>query len=287
MYTTKSAFSDQQITDPWLPLIYRVSEVEHENRDITTLVLVPDEEEAIEPLQPGQFSMLYAFGVGEIPISVSSVLRKPPQIIHTVQNVGEVSRTIFEAKEGDIFGVRGPFGPPWPTEMAKGKDVIIMAGGLGIAPLRPLIEQLIRERGEYKNINVLYGTRNTKTILFYTDIISWQADPHINFQITVDYAYQSWRGHVGVVTSLVEKADFDPENTIAFVCGPEVMMRFSAQELCKQGIAEEAIYLSMERNMKCGFGHCGHCQYGPYFVCKDGPVFQYPQIKHYLKLKEI
>lgn len=287
MYTTEKSSTYKQSTDPWIPLIYRVTEVEHENRNITTLNMEPDGNEAIEPLRPGQFSMIYAFGVGEIPISVSSILKKRPQIIHTVQNVGEVSKNICKANVGDVFGIRGPFGPPWPTEMAKGKDIIIMSGGLGIAPLRPLIEQIIQERGQYRNVNVLYGTRNTKTILFYTDIISWQADPDINFQITVDYSYQNWRGNVGVVTSLVDKARSDPENTIAFVCGPEVMMRFGVKALLDKGIAEDSIYLSMERNMKCGFGHCGHCQYGPYFVCKDGPVFQYPQIKRYLKLKEI
>jgi NAD(P)H-flavin reductase len=287
MFTTKHSTQYKSATDPWIPFIYRVIEAEYENPNITTLVLEPEGHDAIEDLRPGQFSMLYAFGVGEIPISVSSILRKSPQITHTIQNVGEVSKTICHAKEGDIFGVRGPFGPPWPTEMAKGKDIIIMAGGLGIAPLRPLIEQILQERGEYNHVNVLYGTRNTKTILFYTDIISWQADRHVNFQITVDYAYQNWRGHVGVVTSLVDKAQYDPKNTVAFVCGPEVMMRFSVQALREKGIPEDSIYLSMERNMKCGFGHCGHCQYGRYFVCKDGPVFQYPDIKRYLKIKEI
>jgi NAD(P)H-flavin reductase len=201
--------------------------------------------------------------------------------------VGPVSHKCFNLEIGDKIGVRGPFGTQWPLEAAKGKDVLIMAGGVGIAPLRPLIESIANERYLYKRVNVLYGSRNPHSILFHTDVISWQSDPLINFQVTVDQSQRNWRGNVGVVTSLLNLGSFNPADTVAYVCGPEIMMRFSVYALIDAGVAEENIYVSMERNMKCGIGHCGHCQWGPLFVCKDGPVFSYPDIKTYLTINEL
>jgi len=271
----------------WTPVLYKIVNKQIENDDLATLWMEPDGDLAIDPLQPGQFNMLYAYGVGEIPISVSSLLSPYPQISHTVQSVGAVSDAIFKLKVGDQIGVRGPFGTAWPVEEAKYKDVIIMAGGVGFAPLRPIIEAIAEQRDDYGEVNFLYGTRDPGSILFHQDVISLQSDQSINFQITVDHSFMNWRGNVGVVTTLIEKAEFDPKNTIAYVCGPEIMMRYGAYALLDAEIPGSNIYVSMERNMKCAIGHCGHCQYGPLFICKDGPVFPYPAIKDYLNIREL
>jgi NAD(P)H-flavin reductase len=208
-------------------------------------------------------------------------------ITHTIQDVGAISHACCELSVGDEVGIRGPFGNPFPVEDAKFKDVIILAGGVGFAPLRPMIEYIAYNRDDYGEVNFLYGTRDPSGILFHQDVISLQSDPSINFQITVDHSYKNWRGNVGVVTSLLDKAEFDPKNTMAFVCGPEIMMRYGTYELIDWEIPEDNIFLSMERNMKCALGHCGHCQYGPHFVCKEGPVFSYPSIRKYLNILEI
>ena len=249
-------YSDQRLMTP---LLYRVVDKITENPKLVTLSLEP-EDQPIEPVAPGQFNMLYAFGIGEIPISVSSIIKPHPTIMHTVQDVGMVSKAVCKLHVDDVIGVRGPFGRPFPIEEAKFKDIIIMAGGVGFAPLRPLIEYIAMNRDDYGEVNFLFGTRDPDNIFFYKDIISLQSDPSINFQITVDHTFTSWRGNVGVVTNLVEKAEFDPENTVAFVVGPEIMMRYGIYSLQDAFIPDENIFLSMERNMKCGVGHCGHCQ---------------------------
>ena len=274
-------------SDSRIPLKYTIVSKKTENEGLFTFEMEPSTDHAIEPLKPGQFNMIYAFGMGEIPISVSSLNVQYPKIIHTIQDVGAVSKAICNSKVGAVLGVRGPFGSTWENKASKGKDIIIMAGGVGFAPLRPLIESIIKDRSSYNRVNVLYGTRSPDNILFHQDVISLQSNPDINFQVTVDHAFSNWYGHVGVVTTLIDSAVFDPENTIAYVCGPEVMMRFGIQALSSKGIADENIFLSMERNMKCAIGHCGHCQYGPLFVCKDGPVFNYSNIKSYLNIREL
>ncbi len=273
--------------DIWMPLPYSVVKKETENDDLFTFTLAPMTEEKIAPMLPGQFNMLYAFGIGEIPISVSSIEDGSDHLIHTVQNVGAVSQAICNLKVGEQVGVRGPFGTEWPAEIADGKDVLIIAGGVGFAPLRPLIETFSQNRERINHLNILYGTRSPENIIFHKDVISMQSNPDINFQITVDHAYSSWQGNVGVVTTLVDKAEFDPKNTIAYVCGPEIMMRYAAMACLAAQIPEDQMYLSMERNMKCATGFCGHCQYGLFFVCKDGAVFKYPQIKPYLNVQEL
>ncbi|MDH3710425.1 MAG: FAD/NAD(P)-binding protein [Cyclobacteriaceae bacterium] len=273
--------------DIWLPLLYTVKEKKTENRGIVTLTLAPSAEEAIEPMEPGQFNMLYAFGIGEIPISISSLWNLQSTLVHTIQDVGAVSKAFCDLSTGDQVGVRGPYGTRWPLNKAKNKDVIILAGGVGMVPLRPLIERILNDRSRYGKLNVLFGARSPENIIFHQDIISWQADPTLNFQITVDHAYSNWRGHVGVVTYLIEEANFDPENTIAFICGPEIMMRYAVHACLDANVPTDHIFLSIERNMKCATGFCGHCQYGPFFVCKDGAVFSYPQVKIYLNIAEL
>lgn len=291
MYITEEKqtkkISYRSASDPMYPIPYRVVEKRTENTDLITLVLEPAGQEAIEPLLPGQFNMLYLFGIGEIPISVSSLLANHPRITHTIADVGPVSHACCQLNVGDQLGVRGPFGSAFPVDEAKFKDVIILAGGVGFAPLRPMIEYIANNRDDYGEVNFLYGTRDPSGILFHQDIISLQSDPSINFQITVDHSFKNWRGNIGVVTNLIDKAEFDPNNCMAFVCGPEIMMRYGTYALIDAGIPEENIFLSMERNMKCAIGHCGHCQYGPLFVCKEGPVFNYPVIKKYVNIAEI
>jgi len=190
-------------------------------------------------------------------------------------------------KRGSVIGVRGPFGNGWPVEEAKGRDVLVVAGGIGLAPLRPVLYQLIARRGEYGRVVVLYGTRTPSDILFQRELEQWRARFDLEVGVTVDRALMDWRGNVGVVTTLIPKAPFDPRNTIAMVCGPEVMMRFTVWELQKLGLTLDRIFISMERNMKCAIGFCGHCQFGPYFVCKDGPIFRYDRVKGLLEVREI
>jgi NAD(P)H-flavin reductase len=236
---------------------------------------------------PGQFNMLTAFGVGEIPISLSGDAAEPGRLIHTIRAVGPVSTALAHLGPGDMLGLRGPFGTAWPMADAAGRDVVVVAGGLGLAPLRPALYRLLAERERYGQIVLLYGTRSPSDILFRGEIGTWRRRLDIDIEVTVDHAAQDWRGHVGVVTTLIPRASFDPMHAIALVCGPEVMMRFVIAALRDAGIDDEAIYLSMERNMKCAVGFCGHCQFGSMFVCRDGPVFRYDRVRDRLGLKEI
>ncbi|MEM7551593.1 MAG: FAD/NAD(P)-binding protein [Bacteroidota bacterium] len=290
MYTTKEYKVKEEaseIESPWVPIPYKVTSKKMENRKLMTFAFEPARQKRIEPIKPGQFNMLYAFGVGEIPISVSSLFQTEHKLVHTIQDVGAVSHAINGLSINDNLGIRGPFGTCWPIENARGKDLIIMAGGVGLCPLRPVIETVMNKRDQFGDVNVLYGTRNPDGIIYHEDIIYWQSDPSVNLLITVDHAFSKWHGNVGVVTHLVNKAKFDPENTVAFVCGPEVMMRFGAYALLEHGISDENIFVSMERNMKCAIGFCGHCQYGPHFICKDGAVFNFNSIKPHLKIHEL
>jgi NAD(P)H-flavin reductase len=277
----------ESVSDNWVAIPYEVVKRQMENDDLITLTLEPVTDQRIEPMMPGQFNMLYAFGVGEIPISVSSLYEEYPQIVHTIQDVGAVSKACCSLHIGDQLGVRGPFGTSWPIDEAQYKDVLIIAGGVGIAPLKPLIESILKQRDLFGEVNVLYGTRSPDNILFHKDIISWQSDPSINFQITVDHAFSNWHGNVGVVTHLIDKADFKPDNTVAFFCGPEIMMRYGVYACIDAEVDEDNIYVSMERNMKCAIGHCGHCQFGPMFVCKDGAVFPYLSVKPFMNIREL
>jgi len=225
--------------------------------------------------------------VGEIPISISGDPAKRKPLVHTTRAVGTVSKAMRELKSGDMIGVRGPFGSHWPIELARGKDVVIVAGGIGLAPLRSTMYQVTAEREKYNKVVLLYGARTPADILYRRELERWRAHFDLEVYITVDRATGAWHGSVGVVTKLVPRAPFDPFNTVALVCGPEIMMRFTAAELAKRGIAAEHIYVSMERNMKCALGFCGHCQYGPNFVCRDGPVFQYSRVQSLLTKGEI
>jgi NAD(P)H-flavin reductase len=221
---------------------------------------------------PGQFNMLTAFGVGEAAISMSGDPAAGP-LIHTIRAVGPVSRALTELRSGEPIGVRGPFGVGWPMAAAEGKDVALY--------------RLLGQRARYGRVTLLLGSRRPEDIVFRHEVESWRGRFDIDVEVTVDHAGADWRGHVGIVTTLIARLELDPAKTIAMVCGPEVMMRFVAMALCDRGIAEESVFLSMERNMKCAIGHCGHCQLGPTFICRDGPVFTYRRLKPLLGVKEL
>ena len=272
--------------DPMLPRPFIVTQTRQDTRDTYTLVLEPIDGEPLA-FEAGQFTMLHAFGVGEAPISISGDPAKPGRLEHTIRNVGGVTRALATAPPGTVLGVRGPFGTGWDVTTGKGKDVVIVAGGIGLAPLRPAILQLVAERDDYGRVVLLYGARTPEDILFTDDLHRWQKESGIVVETTVDNAQHAWRGRVGLVTQLVPRAGFDPWDSLALVCGPEVMMRYAAQALADRGVAGERLRLSMERNMKCGIGLCGHCQYRELFLCVDGPVLTYERLAPLMARSEL
>jgi len=270
-----------------LPDLYRIQRLRMETDDTFTLEMVPEGDHARFSFLPGQFNMLYVFGVGEVPISISSDPSSAPTIQHTTRVVGTVTKAMGDLKPGDSIGIRGPFGTHWPVEQSTDRDILIVAGGIGLAPLRPALFWLMSHREQYRKVVLLYGTRSPEDILYRHELEHWRGKFDLEIQVTVDRAASTWRGNVGVVTTMIPRAPFDPSNTTAFICGPEVMMLFTVMELRKRGVAADRTFLSMERNMKCGIGWCGHCQFGPVFVCKDGPVFRLDTIERILGKVEI
>lgn len=268
-----------------VPRRYRVEAVRPELVDTVSLELAPPTGEA-PAFEPGQFNMLYAFGVGEAAISVSGDPATRARIVHTVRAVGPVSQALADLAVGATVGVRGPFGHGWPTSAARGRDLLLVAGGLGLAPLRPALLRVLADRAHYGRVVLLVGMRAPREILFRTALEAWAARADLEVEVTVDRGDPGWSGHVGVVTSLIPRLALDPRATSAFVCGPEVMMRHTADGLLTVGLAPGQIYVSMERNMKCAIGHCGHCQFGPMFVCKDGPVLQFDRVARWLPIRE-
>ena len=275
----------QHPADPMVPRVALVTRARRELSDVWTLDIDPGVN-AFD-FAPGQFNMLYAFGVGEAAISISGDASEPDRLVHTIRAVGKVSEALARLKPGDALGLRGPFGVGWPVEPAEGADVVIIAGGLGLAPLRPSIYHVLANRDRYGRVVLLNGAREPSGILFRREVERWRTRFDVEVEVTVDRADQDWRGNVGVVTTLIPRATFDPAHTIAMVCGPEIMMRFAAIELEKAGVAAESIYLSMERNMKCAIGQCGHCQFSSDFVCRDGPVATYARLGRLMSLREI
>lgn len=271
--------------DPMLPRPYRVVRVRRELSDTATLELEPLEGSR-PPFAPGQFNMLYAFGVGEIAISISGSVGAE-RFVHTVRNVGAVSGAITRLKAGAAVGVRGPFGTSWPLEQAHGADVVFVAGGLGLAPLRPAIHHVLANRPRFGRVAILFGSRHPKELLYRREVEQWRRRLDLDIQVTVDHADADWHGNVGVVPALIRRVAFDPHDSIALVCGPEIMMRFTASALRDAGVVADRIYLSMERNMKCAVGLCGHCQFGPTFVCKDGAVMRFDRIANILAMREL
>ena len=275
------------VMQPMVPSPHRILKVRRETGDVFTIETQPQAGESDFPFTPGQFNMVYVFGVGEVPLSISGDPARTKTLTHTVRGVGWVTRALQGMKKGDMIGVRGPFGNPWPMEVAPGNDVMVIAGGVGLAPVRPVIYQLLAEREKYGKISVLYGARSPDDILYGKELEKWRGRFDLEVEVSVDSAQRGWMGNVGVVTQLIPKVVSDPENTLAMICGPEIMMRFTIKELQKQGMSDTSIYLTMERNMKCAIGFCGHCQFGPQFICKDGPVFRYDRIRNIFGKREI
>jgi len=266
---------------PLTPRPARVLGRRRETRDSTTIWLEP----IGAPWLPGQFNMLYAFGAGEVPISISGDPARPDRLVHTVRSVGLASAALCRLRRGQYAGVRGPFGSTWPLVEARGRDVLVVAGGLGLAPLRPVVYELCRHRRDYGRVALLYGARTPPDLLFTRELERWRS--RIDVMVTVDSAAPGWTGDVGVVGSLLSRAAFDPAGAVAMVCGPEVMMRFALADLRELGVPEPATWISMERNMHCAVGLCGHCQLGPAFVCRDGPVFRADAVAWALRVREV
>jgi NAD(P)H-flavin reductase len=273
--------------DPMVPVLYRVARVQQELADTYTMELTPPDGEPMRPFLAGQFNMLYAFGVGEIPISISGDPTSHGSLVHTTRGVGMASRALCAVALGDVVGVRGPFGTPWPLDVAAGQNIVLVAGGIGLAPLRPALYAILAQRERYGSVSLLYGARSPDELLFRHEVEHWRSRLDLDVYVTVDRAASEWRGSVGVVTKLIPRVAIEPEKTVALVCGPEIMMRFTASELVKRGVSLDRLYVSMERNMKCAVGLCGHCQFGPHFICKDGPVFAYSRVQALLTEAEV
>lgn len=265
------------------PLRYRVAEARTETADTVTLRLTPASTPITTP-EPGQFTMLYAFGIGEIPISLSGI--DGDDLIQTIRAVGAVSKYLHDRRPGDYVGVRGPFGTGWGVPAATGTDLVIMGGGIGLAPLRPVIRHAMAHRHRYHRITVLAGARTPEDLLFPDEYAAWEG-AGIDVAATVDRAGSGWTGHVGVITMIAAGVVADPARTLAMVCGPEVMMRFCARTLLDAGVAPARIRVSLERNMQCGDALCGHCQLGPLLVCRDGPCVGYDVAEPLISCREL
>jgi anaerobic sulfite reductase subunit B len=269
---------------PMRPARYVVAGRHAETYDTVTLMLRPVGN-PIQPPQPGQFTMLYAFGVGEVPVSISG-FHRGEVLVQTVRAVGAVTRALCAAVPGDMIGVRGPFGTDWRLSLADGRDVLIVAGGIGLAPLRPVVLAALDQRARYDRVVLLVGARSPDDLIFTRELETW-SKRGADVRVTVDHGQPGWDGHVGLVTGLIEHAVDDPAGAAAFVCGPEIMMRLSADMLVRCGIPAADIRVSLERNMRCGAALCGHCQLGPLLLCRDGPVVSYAEAAPLVTIKEL
>ncbi len=278
----KAATKDAMEPNPYLIQRFR-----KESHDTFTLELVSENGNGGFWFEPGQFNMLYTYGTGEVPISISGDPKDQSKIVHTIRAYGSVTSKMRILKKGDIIGVRGPFGNGWPIEKLRGRDILLVAGGIGVAPLRPVLYHILSKRDQYGRVVLLYGERTPGDLLFRKQLEEWRGRFDLEIDVTVDSAREGWRGNVGFVTTLIPRTAFDATRTFAMICGPEIMMYYTIQELKAKGLEEGQIFISMERNMKCGVGFCGHCQVGPIFVCKDGPVFPYTQVKPLFRKREM
>lgn len=270
--------------DALLPAVWEVLGRRRETDDTVNLEIAPVGGDP-PPFAPGQFHMLSIFGAGEAAISLSGGRgdlgpkthgeRRVHR--HTIRDVGAVTHALCALEPGDQLGVRGPFGTPWPIAQAHGHDVVMVAGGIGLAPIMPVVDHVLAHRQDYGHVALLVGTRDPGSRLFVHDLTALDQRPDFDVRQTVDVTAPGWSHDVGLVTRLLAGLAVDPARTQAFVCGPEVMMRFCAQDLARLGVDPKHIFLSLERSMRCGVGHCGHCQYGPVLVCRDGPVIAYQE----------
>lgn len=271
--------------DPYLPLEAEIVDICQESPTIFTLQIgfIQREYHKQFIFYPGQFNMVYLYGVGEVAISIVSDPEEKQIFSHTIRAIGRVTKALQKLQPGDQIGIRGPFGRGWPLDQAIGKNVIVVTGGLGCAPTVSVINYILSRRDQYGHLKILQGVKHSEDFIFRKQYAKWQASPRTEVHIAADQAGPKWPWGVGYVTDMIQSLQLDPIDTIAMMCGPEMMMHTAIDALTKKGISEDHIYLSMERNMECGIGQCGHCQYGGLFICKDGPVFSYPQIKALFK----
>ncbi len=268
-------------TEKLLTTWSRVVATRRETADTVTLTVESD-----KPFQPGQFDMLTAFGIGESPVSHSGHPRIDGVHEHTIRDVGAVTKALVALQPGDTIGVRGPYGVGWPMADLVGEDIVVIAGGIGLAPLRPVILALESDPGSYGRAVLLAGARTPSDIPFASDLARWGASSAIDTFVTVDQADEKWEGTVGVVTRSLRPAQVNPDS-IALMCGPEIMTRFAAADLLALGMAPDRIFVSLERNMECGVGLCGHCQLGPIFVCWQGPVVPWTVAADLVRIPEL
>lgn len=269
------------------PVPHRVRARTVENFESATICLEPTKKGLSSPM-PGQFMMLYAFGVGEIAMSVSGVPSGVDgAIAHTIRSVGAVSKALHNADVGTVVGVRGPFGTDWGLDSCAGRDLVIVAGGSGLAPLRPVIVQVLAQRSRFDRVVLVAGARTPEQFLFRDEADEWTQNPQLDAELIVDAAEPDWPWQIGLVTEPLRRLTLDLRRTTALICGPELMMRFSALALMEHGLAANDIRVSLERNMQCGIGWCGHCQLGPLLLCRDGPVVGYDVAAPLLRVKEL
>ncbi len=267
--------------DPYLPLEAEIINRTQESATIFTLhirfIEYKNHEQFI--FYPGQFNMVYLYGVGEVAISIVSDPEEKNSISHSIRAVGRVTKALQKLQLGDRVGIRGPFGRGWPLNETKGKDIVVITGGLGCAPTVSIINYILARRQEYGHLTILQGVKHSDDFIYRKHYAIWQHSPHTNVHVAADVAGPKWPWGVGYVTDMLEPLVLHAKNTIILMCGPEMMMHTAIRSLMNKDIPEKNIYLSMERNMECGIGQCGHCQYGGLFICKDGPIFSYPEIK--------
>ena len=287
MTALSTGLTAASLSDPMTPTPFRVARSVRETSDAFTLTLEPPESANGVSFKPGQFNMLYVFGVGESAISISGDPDQTGRLVHTIRSIGTVTQALKRLRPGDVVGVRGPFGTPWPVDAAIGSDVLFIAGGIGLAPLRPAVYQVLKRRQQYGRVGLIYGARTPDDLIYRKEVAGWIGYADLQTRVTVDRADRSWTGDVGVAPRLIDQVTFDPSDTVVLICGPEIMMRFTVLKLQERGVPLANIYVSMERNMKCAIGFCGHCQYGPHFICKDGPVFPFDRIRPWFDIREI
>ncbi|WOJ93142.1 FAD/NAD(P)-binding protein [Congregibacter variabilis] len=272
------------MSDPFIPASVTVEALQQESHDVFTLSVCAPSNYA--GFTPGQFNMLYLPGRGESAISISGDPGNNSTITHTVKAVGNVTRALCDLRPSQRIGLRGPFGRGWPLEQANGRELLLIAGGIGLAPLRPVLYAALEAPKRYARITVLLGARSPQDLLFTEELQRWKSHTDLQFLASVDNADANWQGDVGVITQLIPRIEMNPKNVLAMICGPEVMIRFCAKSLRDRGVPADAIYVSLERNMKCALGICGHCQLGPHFLCRNGPVFGYAEVERFLMTRE-
>ncbi len=273
--------------DPWLSHTVRIASITSEIQDVATYRLEFVDAAIADSFSflPGQFNMLYLPGVGEAAISISSDPRQRGVLDHTVRVAGNVTGELARLRDGATFGLRGPFGSHWPIDECLGGDVVIVTGGIGLAPLRPAIYELLSRKDECGQLALLYGAREPAGLLYTNEFDDWR-QRGFEVAVTVDRGTDGWTGNVGVVPQLLDRMPLqNPEQTTVLCCGPEVMMWFAARSALGRGVPAERIWVSLERNMNCAIGLCGHCQFGPAFICREGPVLRYDQVAPLLRVE--